>query len=47
VYYGKVGGSLASGRAGSTALLIVGLVATIAVTVLITQAARRALANVI
>ena len=47
VYYGKVGGNLASGRAGSTALLIVGLVATIAVTVLITQAARRALANVI
>jgi uncharacterized membrane protein YdjX (TVP38/TMEM64 family) len=47
VYYGKVGGDLAGGRSASTALLIVGLVATIAVTVLITRAARRALANVI
>jgi uncharacterized membrane protein YdjX (TVP38/TMEM64 family) len=47
VYYGKVGGDLASGGAPRTALLIVGLLATIAVTVLITRAARRALANVI
>lgn len=47
VYYGKVGGDLASRAPTNAALLIVGLVATIAVTVLITQAARRALANVI
>ena len=47
VYYGKVGGDLASRGPGNTTLLIVGLVATIAVTVVITRAARRALANVI
>lgn len=47
VYYGKVGGDLASRGPTNTALLIVGLVATIAVTVLITRAARRALAHVI
>lgn len=55
VYYGKVGGDLAalaggarpkSGVAG-TALLGLGLVATILVTVLITRAARRALTHVI
>lgn len=55
VYYGKVGGDLAalaggarpSGGVASVVLLIVGLLATIAVTVLITRAARRALAHVI
>ena len=55
VYYGKVGGDLAalaggarpSGGLAGTALLGLGLVATIAVTVLITRAARRALTHVI
>jgi uncharacterized membrane protein YdjX (TVP38/TMEM64 family) len=55
VYYGKVGGDLAalaggahpSGGTASTALLILGLVATIAVTILIGRIARRALAHVI
>jgi uncharacterized membrane protein YdjX (TVP38/TMEM64 family) len=55
VYYGKVGGDLAALAGGarptggwaSAVLLIVGLVATIAVTVLITRAARRALMHVI
>ncbi len=55
VYYGKVGGDLAalasgahpSGGAASTAMLILGLVATIAVTVLIGRIARRALDHVI
>lgn len=55
VYYGKVGGDLAAIAGGarltrgpaSVALLVLGLVATIAVTVLITRAARRALMHVI
>ena len=47
VYYGKVGGDLATRGSAKSALLIVGLIATIAVTVLITRAARRALTNVI
>jgi uncharacterized membrane protein YdjX (TVP38/TMEM64 family) len=55
VYYGKVGGDLAalvggarpSGGPVSIALLVLGLIATIAVTVLITRAARRALDHVI
>lgn len=55
VYYGKIGGDLAAfaggarpnGGVASDALLIVGLAATIAVTVLITRAARRALRHVI
>jgi hypothetical protein len=55
VYYGKVGGDLAAlvggarprGGPASIAFLSVGLIATIAVTVLITRAARRALAHVI
>jgi len=55
VYYGKVGGDVValaggtrpSGGVASIALLALGLVATIAVTVLITRAARRALAHVI
>jgi uncharacterized membrane protein YdjX (TVP38/TMEM64 family) len=55
VYYGKVGGDLAAlvggarprGGPASIAVLSLGLIATIAVTVLITRAARRALAHVI
>jgi len=55
VYYGKVGGDLAAlvggarprGGPASIALVSLGLIATIAVTVLITRAARRALAHVI
>lgn len=55
VYYGKVGGDLAalasgthpSGGTAGTALLVLGLVATIAVTVLIGRIARRALDHVI
>jgi len=53
VYYGTAIGSLAQlaagtpapGGAGRTALLVVGLVATIAVTILVTRIARRALAK--
>lgn len=53
VYSGKVAGDVAtlasgsstSGGSGSTALLVVGLVATIAVTTLVTRIARRALAE--
>jgi uncharacterized membrane protein YdjX (TVP38/TMEM64 family) len=55
VYYGKVGGDLAAlatgvhpnGGTASTAVLILGLVATIAVTVLIGRIARRSLDHVI
>jgi uncharacterized membrane protein YdjX (TVP38/TMEM64 family) len=55
VYYGKVGGDVAAlasgarprGGLASTALVGLGLIATIWVTVLITRAARRALTHVI
>jgi uncharacterized membrane protein YdjX (TVP38/TMEM64 family) len=55
VYYGKVGGDVAAlvggtrprGGPAGIALLGIGLIATIAVTVLITRAARRALAHVV
>jgi uncharacterized membrane protein YdjX (TVP38/TMEM64 family) len=55
VYYGKVGGDLFALVGGarptrgpaSTALLLLGLIATIAVTIVINRVARRALANVV